>query len=97
MDIASKTAHLPGATVLGRGFQFFGWMAGVMLLMWIIGLIPAVPIFIISYMRLEGREKWRIVIPMAACVVALIYVVFDQLLAIPGRLHCWAPSSRSSR
>ncbi len=87
MDIASKTAHLPGATVLGRGFQFFGWMAGVMLLMWIIGLIPAVPIFIISYMRLEGREKWRIVIPMAVCVVALIYVVFDQLLAIP-----WPPT-----
>jgi hypothetical protein len=58
-----------------------------MLLMWIIGLIPAVPIFIISYMRLEGREKWRIVIPMAACVVALIYVVFDQLLAIP-----WPPT-----
>ena len=56
MDIVSKTSHLPGATVVGRGFQFFGWMAGFMLLMWLIGLIPAVPIFIISYMRLEGRE-----------------------------------------
>ncbi len=87
MDIVSKTAHLPGATVLGRGFQFFGWMAGFMALMWIIGLIPAVPIFIISYMRLEGRERWKIVIPMAVCVVALIYVVFDQLLAIP-----WPPT-----
>jgi hypothetical protein len=87
MDIVSKTAHLPGATVVGRGFQFFGWMAGIMLLMWIIGLIPAVPIFIISYMRLEGREKWKIVIPMAVCVVALIYIVFDQLLAIP-----WPPT-----
>jgi hypothetical protein len=87
MDIASKTAHLPGTTVLSRGFMFFGWMAGFMLLMWMIGLIPAVPIFIISYMRLEGREKWRIVIPMAVAVVLLIYVVFDQLLAIP-----WPPT-----
>jgi hypothetical protein len=87
MDIASKTAHLPGVTILSRGFMFFGWMAGFMLLMWIIGLIPAVPIFIISYMRLEGREKWRIVIPMAVAVVLLIYVVFDQLLAIP-----WPPT-----
>jgi hypothetical protein len=87
MDIASKTAHLPGATVLSRGFMFFGWMAGFMLLMWMIGLIPAVPIFIVSYMRLEGREKWRIVIPMAVAVVLLIYVVFDQLLAIP-----WPPT-----
>jgi hypothetical protein len=87
MDIASKTAHLPGATVLSRGFMFFGWMAGFMLLMWMIGLIPAVPIFIVSYMRLEGCEKWRIVIPMAVAVVLLIYVVFDQLLAIP-----WPPT-----
>jgi hypothetical protein len=87
MDIASKTAHLPGATILSRGFMFFGWMASFMLLMWMIGLIPAVPIFIASYMRLEGREKWRIVIPMAVGVVLLIYVVFDQLLAIP-----WPPT-----
>ncbi len=87
MDIVSKTSHLPGLTVLGRGFQFFGWMAGFMLLMWIIGLIPAVPVFIMSYMRLEGREKWKLVIPMVVAVVALIYVVFDQLLAIP-----WPPT-----
>ncbi len=32
----------------------------------VIGLIPTVPIFIISYMRIEGREPWKIVIPMAA-------------------------------
>lgn len=87
MDIASKTAHLPGTTVLARGFMFFGWMASFMVLMWIIGLIPAVPIFIISYMRLEGREKWRIVIPITVAVLLLIYVVFDQLLAIP-----WPPT-----
>jgi len=87
MDIVSKTSHLPGATVITRGFLFFGWMAGFMVLMWVIGLIPAVPIFIVSYMRIEGREKWKIVVPMAATVVVLIYVVFDQLLAIP-----WPPT-----
>jgi TctA family transporter len=87
MDIVSKTSHLPGLTVLGRGFQFFGWMAAFMAVMWVIGLIPAVPIFIISYMRFEGREKWKIVLPTAAAVVLLIYVVFDRLLAIP-----WPPT-----
>ena len=87
MDIASKTAHLPGKVVLTRGFIFFGWMAGFMAVMALIGLIPAVPVFIIAYMRVEGREPLKIVIPMAAAVVALIYVVFDQLLAIP-----WPPT-----
>ncbi len=87
MDIASKTAHLPAKTVLARGFLFFGWMAGFMAVMALIGLIPTVPIFIIAYMRIEGREPWKIVIPMAVAVVVLIYVVFDQLLAIP-----WPPT-----
>jgi TctA family transporter len=87
MDIASKTAHLPGNVILTRGFLFFGWMAGFAACMALIGLIPTVPVFIIAFMRLEGREPWKIVIPMAACVVALIYVVFDQLLAIP-----WPPT-----
>jgi TctA family transporter len=87
MDIASKTAHLPGKTILTRGFLFFGWMAGFAACMALIGLIPTVPVFIISFMRIEGREPWKIAIPMAASVVLLIYVVFDQLLAIP-----WPPT-----
>ena len=87
MDIASKTAHLPAKIILTRGFLFFGWMAGFAACMALIGLIPTVPVFIVTFMRVEGREPWKIVIPMAASVVALIYVVFDQLLAIP-----WPPT-----
>jgi TctA family transporter len=87
MDIASKTAHLPTKVILTRGFLFFGWMAGFAACMALIGLIPTVPIFITAFMRFEGREPWKIVIPMAASVVTLIYVVFDQLLAIP-----WPPT-----
>jgi TctA family transporter len=87
MDIASKTAHLPTKIILTRGFLFFGWMAGFAACMALIGLIPTVPVFIVAFMRFEGREPWRIVVPMAASVVALIYVVFDQLLAIP-----WPPT-----
>ena len=87
MDIASKTAHLPAKIILTRGFLFFGWMAGFAACMALIGLIPTVPVFIIAFMRVEGREPWKIVIPMAASVVLLIYVVFDQLLAIP-----WPPT-----
>jgi hypothetical protein len=87
MDIASKTAHLPTKVILTRGFLFFGWMGGFAACMALIGLIPTVPIFITAFMRVEGREPWKIVIPMAASVVTLIYVVFDQLLAIP-----WPPT-----
>jgi hypothetical protein len=53
----------------------------------LIGLIPTVPLFIVLLMRIEGREPWRIVLPMAVFMCAFIYVLFDQLLAIP-----WPPS-----
>jgi hypothetical protein len=87
MDIASKTAHLPGHIILVRGLLFFGWMVAFLCSMAVIGLIPTVPIFVIAYMRLEGPEKWRHSVLMAAVMTMLIYVVFDQLLNIP-----WPPT-----
>jgi TctA family transporter len=87
MDIASKTAHLPGDVILIRGFVFFGWMVAFLCSMATIGLLPTVPVFVIAYMRLEGGEKYRHCIIMAVIMVTLIYGVFDQLLALP-----WPPT-----
>jgi hypothetical protein len=62
-------------------------MVGFLMSMALIGLIPTVPLFVIAFMRVEGREPWRIVLPLAAIMCVFIYVLFDQLLAIP-----WPPS-----
>jgi TctA family transporter len=83
MDIASNIAHLPAQTLILRGAIFFGWMLGFMGSMALIGLIPTVPLFIIAFMRVEGREAWKIVALMAAFMTLLVYGVFDQLLALP--------------
>jgi hypothetical protein len=83
MDIASNIAHLPAKTVIQRGAIFFGWMLGFMGSMALIGLIPTVPLFIVTFMRVEGREPWKIVVAMALFMTLLVYGVFDQLLAIP--------------
>jgi hypothetical protein len=42
-----------------------------------------VPVFIIALMRLEGREPWRIVLPLAIFMTVFIWFVFDHILAIP--------------
>jgi TctA family transporter len=87
MDIASHVGHMPTAVKLGRGAIFFGWIGAFLATMAILGLIPTVPIFIVAYMRFEGRERWSLVIPMAATMTAFIYGLFDRLLAIP-----WPPT-----
>ncbi|HEY4135005.1 MAG TPA: tripartite tricarboxylate transporter permease [Alphaproteobacteria bacterium] len=87
MDISSNITDLPKSYILMRGGMFFGWMILFLLSMATIGLIPTVPLFIIAFMRLEAREPWKIVICYVLFMTVFIYILFDQLLAIP-----WPPT-----
>ena len=82
MDIGSNISHLPVRTILTRGAIFFGWMVFFLCSMAVIGLIPTVPLFIIAFMRIE-KEPWKITLPMAAIMILFVYILFDQLLAVP--------------
>ncbi len=87
MDLASDTDHVPTRLLIIRTVAFFGWMVGFMISMATIGLIPTVPLFTVLFMRLEGPEPWRLVIPYAFFMTAFVYVMFDQMLTIP-----WPPT-----
>ncbi len=83
MDIASNITHLGPRHIMIRGAIFFSWMLFFLASMATIGLIPTVPIFVISFMRIEAREPWKIVLCYAIFMTFFIYAVFDQLLSIP--------------
>ena len=83
MDIASGNEHLPTATVIGRAGIFFAYLLGFMGVMYLIGLIPTAFLFIVAFMRIEGREPWRLSLAYAICATLFIWQVFDQLLHLP--------------
>ncbi len=83
MDIGTNLTDMSNKEILLRGAIFFGWMLAFLGSMALIGLIPTVPVFIICFMRVEAREPWKIVLPMATFMCIFIYVLFDQLLTIP--------------
>ena len=87
MDLQSDLTTLPVRETIKRAGIFFGWLVGFMASMSVIGLIPTVPMFVVLFMRLENREPWKIVAPMAILLTLFIYIVFDQLLTIP-----WPPT-----
>ena len=87
MDLASETDHIPTRLLILRTLGFFGWMVGFMFSMWLIGLIPTVTLFTIAFMRLEGPERWKLVIPYAVFMTIFVFVMFDQMLTIP-----WPPT-----
>ena len=84
MDVSGDHGEkLPNKLVLLRAARFFGWFVGFLVCMSLIGMIPTVPIVIVAFMRLEGRESWKLSLILAACVTALIYGIFDQIIHIP--------------
>lgn len=83
MDTAVDHSELGTRTVLARSGIFFGYLVLFMVLMALIGLIPTVPVFVVLYMRLEGREKWTQVAGQAVILTLVVYFIFDQLLRIP--------------
>jgi hypothetical protein len=53
----------------------------------VIGLIPTVGVFVIAFMRLEGPERWPLVLSYAGVLVVSIFLIFDQFMSIP-----WPPT-----
>lgn len=87
MDLTSDTGHLPVRTVVERAARFFGYLLAFMAVMAVIGLIPTVALFVVVFMRLEGPERWKLVIPYAVVLVWGIWVAFDLFMAVP-----WPPT-----
>lgn len=96
MDVASDNAErLPNKVVLMRAIRFFGWFLALLASIALIGMIPSVPLMIVAFMRIEGRESWRLSLILAACVTVFLYVVFDQIIHIPwpdSLLGQWLPA-----
>lgn len=65
-----------------------GFLAGIVLL----GFPIAVPLLVLLYVKLQGREGWGLSVGLAAAVWGLFYGVFDQLLHLPfpaGWIQGW--------
>jgi hypothetical protein len=87
MDLTSDTGHLPVREIVKRGALFFSYLIGFMGVMWVIGLIPTVAVFVVFFMRFEGKERWSLVIPYAVSLILFIWLAFDYFMSVP-----WPPS-----
>jgi hypothetical protein len=87
MDIESDTGHLPVRTIVTRAARFFAYLLAFMGLMSLIGLIPTAAIFVIVFMRLEGPENWKLIIPYVVVLIIGITVAFDMFMSLP-----WPPT-----
>lgn len=80
---APRPVPLAPAVLLGRAGEFFGWLAGFIIMASLIGFIPAIGVFVVLYMGLGFRESLVKAGIFGACITVFCYWVFDRGLSVP--------------
>lgn len=58
------------------------WVLVLTAIFLLLGLLLAIPLFTITFMRIYGRERWHTTLLTAAVVFGLVYVFFVQVLGV---------------
>jgi hypothetical protein len=82
VDLDADFGDIGAGTVARRALTMAGWIALFLAMIWLIGMLPAVFIFILAYMRIDGRERWWLALTVSIAMTVACYVLFDQLLRI---------------
>jgi len=76
-------------TEILRTLAFFSFFAGGATAIWLLGMVRGLPLLMLLYTLIEGREKWRVATPSAAAVFLFVWGLFEYVLEIrwpPGLL-----------
>lgn len=62
-------------------FRTVMWAVGLVLMIWLFGLIAALPLFTLTYIKTHG-ENWKWAIGLGVSMLGVVYVGFGILLKI---------------
>jgi hypothetical protein len=80
---AAAAPDLPAALFGERALRFFGWVVGFLVAGALVGLLPALFLFVLLQMRFEFGERWVHAIAASVVAAAAIYALFDRTFALP--------------
>ena len=82
-DIQADYGDLDKATILRRAAVYFSWCLFFFGAAAVIGLIPALLVFLIGYIRFEGKESWLNTLLISIPTWLLAYFLFHHILIVP--------------
>lgn len=97
-DIGTDFGDLASSEIGARAVRYFAWCLGLLLAATVVGLLPAMLVFLVAYMRVEGGERWVTSLGIGIGVWIACYVLFHELLAIAwpaAYLGDWLPVLRA--
>lgn len=83
MDIRSDFGPLAPREVWNRALIFFGWCIGYLGASALVGMLPAMALFLFCYLLISGRESLFTSAALTIVVVAFSYILFHWILVVP--------------
>lgn len=99
-DIQADYGDLTARTIYIRAFRYFCWCVGYVLLAQVIGMIPALLVFLIGYIRFEGGDPWKWALIIGGGMWTFCYVLFHMILRVlwpDSLMREWFPGLRAIR
>ncbi len=75
-----------------RVIAIFSWIAGFILLVYLLSFPVAVPLFIFSFLRSQSQVSWLRSIALTAAAWGFFYAVFQRVVQLqfePGLIQTW--------
>ena len=61
---------------------YLGWLVGFAVLVWAIGMVYSIPIYIFSYMTIQGKYRWLKSGIYAAAATAFVFILFQYAFRV---------------
>ena len=86
------SSEVDPAVARKRIAAILAWIAGFILLVFLVGFPIAVPVFIFSFLGLQSRVGWRLSFALTAIAWGIFYFLFQWLLNVQfeaGAIQTW--------
>ncbi len=71
------------SAVYRRELNFAAWLLLLIALIYFLGYLVAIPLFLILFLRLRSSESWLMTLSITAVTWAFVYVVFIVVMGAP--------------
>ena len=79
----AEDADIDEATVRKRVLTLSVWILAFLILIMLVGFPVAIPIFFVVFLRIYGKEGWKMTIILTAAAWGAFYGLFIRMLHIP--------------
>ncbi len=74
---------VPVSVVVSRAANIFGWIMGFFLVIWLVGFIITVPLFVFFYLKVQAKESLTVSIVYTLGILVFLLGLFHYVLHIP--------------